>query len=209
MKIVKYFFVFLFLFSCQTRDAEQDSARAKRLSHIGDETRGGEDRIMDRSAELRRLREERSQVISATLKDRYEGVSYGDYGDGACEERESCQQICDDLVSYSRRKKCYRSPQRLVEDLEDALFTLIRISEVNSVPISASLLAGIFDIDEDLLLYLVKEQMSEGDLRSFLTWIAINEDISEVFLREDRSSDVLEEAFEKLAEFQESVSRSK
>ena len=197
----------MFLLSCQLGDLNQDSARDRRLSFLEDEE---EDRgFLDRSEELRRLRSDRSKVVSATLKDRYEGVPYGDYEGEDCKEDESCRLVCDDLISYSRRNRCYNSPKGLVEDLEEALFALIRISDVDSVPISANLLAGIFDIDESLMTYMVKEQMSEGDLKSFLAWVAINEDISRVFLNEDRSSDVLEEAFEKLAEAQEDVSRSK
>ena len=200
----------MFLSSCQPGSLEQNSARDRRLNRAGQDSKTNQDnRHLDRSAELRRLRSARSKVVSATLENRYKGVSYGDYDGRECEEYESCKDICDDLVSSSRRKKCYNSPQALVEDLENAIFELIRISDIDSVPISADLLAGIFDIDEDLLLYLVKEQMSEGDLRSLLAWVAINEDIAEVFLTEDRSSDVLEEAFEKLAESQEGVTRSK
>ncbi|MCZ0933223.1 MAG: hypothetical protein OXJ52_08735 [Oligoflexia bacterium] len=209
MRLFKYFFVFIFLLSCQPGDMEQDSARARRLGSPADEEREKDRGFLDRSSELRRLRNDRSKVISATLEDRYEGIPYGDYEGRDCEESESCKGICDDLVSYSKRKRCYNSPQGLVEDLENALFDLIRISDVNSEPISANLLAGIFHIDEDLLMYLVKEQMSEGDLRIFLAWVAINEDISKVFLNEDKSSDILEEAFEKLAEAQDGVTRGK
>ena len=210
MRFFKYFFVFIFLFSCQPKDLAQDSARARRLAPAAEEREKDKDNsYLDRSAELRRLRGDRSKVVSATLEDRYKGVSYGDYDGKKCEKNKSCKGACDDLVSYNRRRKCYNSPQGLVEDLESALFELIRISDLDNVPISASLLAGIFDLDEDLIVYLVKEQMNEGDLKSFLAWVAINEDISEVFLNEDRSSDVLEEAFEKLAEFQEGVTRGK
>ena len=211
MKLFKYFFVVIFLWSCQPNNMEQDSARARRLGAPADreeEVDRGRD-FLDRSTELRRLRNDRARVISATLEDRYEGVPYGDYEGRDCEESESCKELCDDLVSYSKRRKCYNSPEGLVKDLENALFDLIRISDPNSTPISVNLLAGIFDIDEDLLMYLVKEQMSEGDLRSFLAWVAINEDISKVFLNEDRSSDILKEAFEKLAEAQDGVTRGK
>ena len=208
MKGFKYFFVFFFLFSCGPKESEQDSSRARRLGRADDRSERDR-RSLDRSDELRRLRSDRSKFISSSLKNRYEGVPYGDYGGEDCEESESCKQICDDLISYSRRRTCYNSPHKLIKEIESALFALIRISDVDSVPISASLLAGIFDIDEDLLHYLVKKNMSEGDLRSFLAWVAINEDISKVFLNEDRSSDILEEAFEKLAEFQDDVSRGK
>ena len=207
MRFFKFIFICVFLFSCQPRETEQDQSRAKRFEAVKKEER--ESRFSDRSEELRRLRSERAKVVSSTLEKRYEGIPYGDYSGRDCEEDESCQNICDDLVSYKRRNKCYNSPIGLVEDVEEALFALIRISDVESVPVSANLLAGIFDIDESLMTYLVDKQMSEGDLRSFLAWVAINEDISKVFLNEDRSSDVLELAFEKLAESQEDVTRGK
>ena len=204
----------MFFSSCEPKDSEeQNSGRDRRFKALKDEDKGREDRenssFVNREAELRRLRSERSNFISSTLEDRYEGVGYGSYSGEDCEENESCKEICDDLISYKRRKSCYRSPEDLVKSIESALFELIRISDLDSVPISASLLAGIFDLYEDLLLYLVKKQMSEGDLRSFLAWVAVNEDIAEVFLNEDKSSDVLEEAFERLVEFQDDVSRNK
>ena len=215
MKFFKYFFVFLFLLSCQPGKLDQNSSRERRLSAGLDKDKDSdnekesekEKKPLDRSAELRRLRTERSKVVSANLEDRYQGVAYGDYGGDDCDEDKACKSICDDLVSFKRRKQCYNSSQVLVEKLEEALFALIRISDLDSVPISPNLLAGIFDIDEDLMVYTVKEQMSEGDLRSFLAWVAINEDIAEVFLNKDKDSDVLQEAFEKLAEFQEDVKK--
>ena len=204
------FFIFIFLSSCEPKDSEeQNSARDRRFKQVEDEERDRDEGSVSREAELRRLRSDRSKFITSTLEDRYEGVAYGDYGGEECEESESCKQICDDLISYKRRRACYNSSEALVKSIESALFELIRISDLDSVPISSSLLAGIFDLDEDLLMYLVKEQMSEGDLRSFLAWVAVNADIAEVFLNEDRSSDILEEAFEKLAEFQDGFSRNK
>ena len=208
MKFFKYFVVFLFLMSCEPGELDQNSSRQRRLSDLDkDSGNEKEKKPLERSAELRRLRNDRSKVVSANLENRYQGAAYGDYDGEDCDEDPSCKLICDDLVSYKRRTKCYNSPQSLVEELEEALFALIRISDLNSVPISPNLLAGIFDIDESLMTYMVKEQMSEGDLRSFLAWVAINKDIAEVFLNEDRSSDVLEEAFEKLAESQEDVEK--
>ena len=211
MKKVFYCFcIFVFLSACEPKDSdEQNSSRDRRFNLVEDEDRDRGGSFLNREAELRRLRSDRSKFISSTLEDRFEGVGYGDYSGEDCDENESCKEICDDLISYSRRRVCYRSPEGLVRSIESALFELIRISDLDSVPISGSLLAGIFDLDEDLLMYLVKRQMSEGDLRSFLAWVAVNEDIAEVFLKEDKSSDILEEAFERLAEFQDDVSRNK
>ena len=211
MKFFKCIFIFLFLFSCQPSENDQDSARDRRFGDRNledDKDRNRDNRSFDRSAELRRLRSDRSKVVTAVLDDRYEGIPYGDYAGRDCGEDRSCRDICDDLISHNRRKKCYNSPIDLVEDLEEALFTLISISDIDSVPISPSLMAGIFDIDESLLEYLVK-RMSEGSLRSFLAWVAINRDISYVFLNKDRSSDILKKAFERLAESQDGVTRSK
>ena len=208
MNFLKYFLVILFfLVSCQ---GEERSRRDRRFRQANEERENRDFLNRDRSAELRRLRGDRGDtIIQSNLEERYEGISYKDYEGRDCKTSKECIQLCDDIVSYGRRNRCYNSPQGLVEDLEDGLFQLLSISNIESVSISPNLLAGIFYIDEELLDDIVEEEMSVGDLRSFLAWVAINSDISQVFKKEDRSSDILKTAFERLAENEEGVSKGK
>ena len=49
--------------------------------------------------------------------------------------------------------------------------------------------------------------MGEGDLKSFLAWVALNEDIAEVLDKKDGSANILEEAFQQLGKHQEGVTK--
>ena len=154
-----------------------------------------------RSTELRRLKAGSSNpVIRSILENRYKNPSSYSYGGATCEDVSSCLGICDDVFSrYSR--KCERAPAEFIESLNDNLYKLLNISDLDEVGIDPAFITAIIDFDKDLLIDLIKKNMSEGDLKTFLAWIAVNEKIAEAFSEEYRSRDVLEEAFEKLGEF--------
>ena len=163
----------------------------------------------NRDEELRRLKRG-SDEISAELEHRFDGGFYYDAYDGEeCEESEACMGICDSFpFARKSKKKCYNSPRAFVEKLEDAVFTLLNICEADSVDISPGLMAGMLDMDVGEVAELVEDRMSEGDLKSFLAWVAVNEDIAEVFLKEDRRSEVMEKAFKKLGRFQPEANKA-
>ena len=148
--------------------------------------------------ERRRLRNN-DRIIFSTVPDRY-GNSRSDYGDydpdDRCEDYESCREICDKTTRNERI--CYRHPRELVEDIQIGLFDIINISDAERVNASPALLKGIINIDKDLLLKVIKEEMSEGDIKSFLTWIAINKSIAAVLEDEDRRGEILKVAFKEL-----------
>ena len=73
---------------------------------------------------------------------------------------------------------------------------------MDPVDIAPGLIAGMLDIRVELVSDLVKNKMSEGDLKSFLGWVAVRRDIAEVFLQEDRRSEVMKSAFRTLGELQ-------
>ena len=171
------------------------------------DTRGNLEDQNRRSAELRRLKRS-DRVIDSKLDHRFDGGFYYEGYDGKeCKESEACIAICDSQIPRKNRNRCYKSPRALVEKLEDGFFTLLNISEVKSVDINPGLIAGMLDINVDLVADLVEDQMSEGDLKSFLAWVAINEDIAEVFLAEDRRSEVMEKAFNALGGLQADARR--
>ena len=186
--------LFAFLFICTgCPDRSSDYRRRDTRDLDGDDAR---------SRERERLRSHSEDVIDSILDRRGSGSGgvYDEYDGPECRESESCKEICDDF--RSSRSECYRQPESLVRDLKDGLFELINISEVDSVEVSPSLFYGMLELDKDLIEDLIEDHMSEGDLKSFLAWIAINEDIASVMERADRRMEVLETAFKELGKLQ-------
>ena len=160
-----------------------------------------------RSRERDRLRNRSEEVIDSILDRRNAGSGgvYDEYDGPECSESESCKDICDDFKSA--RAKCYRQPESLVRDLKDGLYELINIGEVDSVRVSPSLFYGMLDMDKDLVEDLIEDHMSEGDIKSFLAWIALSEDIASVMKQADRRREVLETAFKELGKLQADSSK--
>ena len=201
MKIFKYILVSLFLFSCTPKDVDKQRYSNSDRDSRRDSTGDSRDQADYRSSTLRRLKVSSSPVVIQSFIDRrYSNPSYGYDGDN-CEKRRSCKDICDESFFRRYRKKCYRAPAEFIENLETDLFKLISISDLDSVDISPAFIEAMLDFDDDLLLDLIRENMSEGDLKTFLAWVAVNENISIAFLNEN-SDNVLERAFKELNEFQ-------
>ena len=154
-----------------------------------------------RSSEIRRLKTRR--VIKATLERRFDGGgSYSSQYDGrSCSRSDDCIALCKKWAP-KKRKQCERSPQAFVESLEDGFYILLNISDLDSVNISPDLMQGMLDVSESLIKDYVEEAMSEGDLKSFLAWVALNEDISDIFLKEDRRHLIIKAAFDRLGDYQ-------
>ena len=55
--------------------------------------------------------------------------------DPPCEETEDCLDICGRWVSSSRRSKCKKSPQDLVKAMEDGIWALLNIDDVDSLEV--------------------------------------------------------------------------
>ena len=144
----------------------------------------------------------RNRIIVSTVDDRFGGVGkdYKSYDSDKCGEYESCKDICDKTTRA--KKACYRQPRDLIEDVQNGLFDLINISDVDDVGMHAGLLQGILEFDKKLILKLVDDHMSEGDLKSFLVWIAVNKSIADVLEREDRRAQILALALKELGRYQ-------
>ena len=155
-----------------------------------------------RFRERNRLRSHSAEVIDSILDKRGSGASgvYREYDGPECGESERCREICADFKVSKR--DCYRQPESLVRDLKDGLFELINIAKPDSVRIGPALFYGMLDMDKDLIEDVIEDEMSVGDIKSFLAWIAINEDIASVLDRADRRLEILETAFKRLGEFQ-------
>ena len=175
----------------------------------GDNTRTGDDGDGSPRGEREIDRLKRDDlVIEAFLDRRFDGGYYYDsYTGEKCEEDSRCRYICENQVISKAKRRCLRAPKALVEDLDDGFYKLININDTDSVDISPALLAGMLDIHVDLVSKLIARKMSEGDIKSFLAWVALNEDISQVFYQEDRRVSALKEAFERLGDFQDDTSR--
>lgn len=206
MKLYKSLLIFFFIFSCTPKNIEEERGSRERNTNKETTERKTDRRESQRgsgrdyrSAELRRLKGSSSPVIRSFLESRYSNPSYN-YGGDDCGEISSCVDICERNFSSSFRRKCENAPAEFIKNLEEDLLKLISISDLDEVDISPAFITAVLDFDRDLLSDLIKQNMSEGDLKTFLAWIAVNENISEAF-EEDRSSrDVLEYAFEKLGE---------
>ena len=211
MKRHLFFMVCAFLLGCGGGDGEGERRSGPRERDRSDRAR---DRRGDLESEQARG-DERARlksgpvVIDSKLGKRYKGVGYGvkEYGGEDCGDFEDCREICDEITR--NEKRCYRAPEDMVRDMENGLFTLIRISEAKSVDVGPALMRGILQIEKKLVLDLVKDQMSAGDLKSFLAWVAINEDIAEIIEDEDSSNQILEAAFKELGKFQEGAANNR
>ncbi|MCY4512392.1 MAG: hypothetical protein OXB86_01740 [Bdellovibrionales bacterium] len=175
------------------------------------ERRRGDIRDLDgadaRLRERDRLRNRSEEFIDSILEKRDSGASgaYKEYDGPECGESERCREICEDFKVS--QKKCYQQPESLVRDLKDGLYELIRISKPDSVRVGPALFHGMLEMDKDLIEDLIEDEMSEGDIKSFLAWIAINEDIASVLDRADRQKTILKTAFKELGEKQEDSSQ--
>ena len=220
MKWIKLFLIVLLIVSCTAKDLDEGSEDRDRQTESRERDRDrdsssdeedDEDDRDSRRAELRNIGSSRDdREVRSTLDKRYTGsaISYDDYDSEKCERDSDCEDLCDDIFASRYRNKCYRSPREFVEELEEGLFTLININRVESVDISPAFIKGVLNIDESILVNLIEDKMSEGGIKRFLMWVAINEDIAQVFNDKDRSDKVLKAAFESLGEIEEPSSKS-
>ena len=181
-----------------TREDRLREVSKRDLSNQGKKDEDTEEDYREKS--LRRLKHSSKPVIRSFLKSKYSKKSYS-YGGKECGDLSSCRDICDETFSSSYRRRCESAPAEFIENLEEDLFKLINISDIDKVDINPAFIVAILDFDEDLLSDLVEENMSEGDLKSFLAWIAVNEKVATAFESERSSRKILEEAFEKLGDF--------
>ena len=188
-----FFFVLIFAFApwfgCGGGGNGEEDAAAAEEAFLPKNPEG-------RDGEIRRLRRSSAPYrIGAEVRRRYSGerdysLDYDedDYEGPECETKAACKDICQRLVSSGRRTRCYKKPILLVEALDQAVFTLLSLSDVRSDPISPSLFYALFEMDRQIVPDLVrKDKMSEGDLRSFLAWTALNRDIARIIEDKDRS----------------------
>ena len=205
MKYIKYFLLIVFVFSCTPKNIDEDQeGREDRPREISSGNQNGDNDKGDdedyREQALRRLKNNSTPVIRSFLESKYSKPSY-DYTGGDCGDLSSCRKICDNTFSSSYRRRCASAPAEFIENLEEDLFKLINISDIDEVDISPAFITAALDFDEDLLSDLIEENMSEGDLKSFLAWIAVNKKVATAFENDRSSRKILEKAFEKLGDF--------
>ena len=185
-------------------DSEKDKEKIEKFIEDAD----------TREEVINRLKGRNSSGIPTTIRDRYQGdrdysVDYDltQYDGPVCEEIEACKDMCQRLVSSSRRNRCYEKPYRLVEALEDGVVKLLSLFDHKSEVISPAIFYALLDLDRNIISNLIrKDNMSEGDLRFFLAWVAFNRDIARILYDEDRS--VLKDAFKTLGQYQKDKSKS-
>lgn len=203
---MKKFFYYIFccsLFFFLSCIGNQEGDRTPERRERQRDSRGDLNDRDNRDSEIQRLKGG-DRRIDSKLDRRYDGgFYYEDYDGKKCSEDEDCMDICDSRrIPRASRRKCYSSPKALIENIEDGFRTLVSIETVEDLNMEPALLAGILDLSVEIVVELVEEKMSVGDLKSFLAWVAVREDIAEVFLEEDRRSKVMEEAFKALGDLQ-------
>ena len=208
MNFFKYFFSFSILFlitSCLSENQNDDRPRKPR---VYDNQIQNNPKPSDRDPKLVQQSSTKDKVIEATIDSRYEGAFVNDsYGGEKCRDHSDCEAFCENspYIPYKGESKCRRSSRALVESIEEGIYTLLNISNIRSVNVSAGLIKGMFYISSDIIEDLIESNMSQGDLKSFLAWVAVNDDISSVFLEEDRNSVIIGKAFERLGNLQTNI----
>ena len=197
------YFLLLFIFiplSCSKDDGTPTPPR-DRDDRVTVRDRDPVTPVRDREQERQRLK--RNIILESTVDRRYSGVDRFDYSGGrACEDYVDCEKVCDSIMGRGS-SRCYRLDRDLVYDIKDALLTLRNINEVDSVNIDAYTFGAILNTDKGVIEDLVEDKMSEGDLKSFLAWVAINDDIAETLANEDRKGGIIKSAFEELGRYQQ------
>lgn len=146
-----------------------------------------------------------SQYSCRNKPSNYYNKRYNRNKGSRCRDDSNCSEICRNInISRLNRTECLNAPIEVITKIEAGVTELINISDVKNVNIDASLISGILDIDY-VMKDIIEKQMSEGDLKSFLAWIALNQDIASVFLCESRSK-IPEISFERLGKFQADTS---
>ena len=222
LKIFKWLSIIsiVFLFSClkenmtSTVDESPETPKAEIITNNDKE----EDERVEAEAkkEAERSLRERDRlkpnlVLRTDTSSRYSSGSSSSTssftGGRECDEYSACKSICDRIMRTGR-SRCYRFSYNIVEDMEDALFTIRNIDEADRVNIDPFIFDAILTADKRIISDLVEDEMSEGDLKSFLAWVALNDDIADVLEENDRSGNILEEAFKQLGKFQEGATKN-
>jgi len=189
-----------------------DDSKADRRQDEADRRPDEADRRQDEAdsdyAEIERRRLRGDFALKTTVDSRYSSGSASSFsGLRECGDSLDCKDICNRIIKGSK-SKCYSFSESVVEEMEEAFLT-IRNIESDRVNIDPYIFEAILTASRSTLEDLVEDEMSEGDLKSFLAWVAINEDIAEVLDKKDRSGQILEEAFKQLGEHQEgAISKS-
>ncbi|MGI9549107.1 MAG: hypothetical protein ACR2M7_03935 [Bdellovibrionales bacterium] len=223
IKLFKYFFLatFFFLLSClndfnslnelpsedrvtTTAASSEEEEDEEEIEEDVDEDE--EDDAKDRTDDLRERERNRLKSdfsLRAKVDSRYSsGGSSSFKGDDTCKEFSACADLCDKIIEGSK-SKCLGFDFSIVEDMEDVLFTIRDIEDADRVSIDPYIFEALLDAGKSTIEDLVEDDMGEGDLKSFLAWVALNEEISEVLDKKDTSGKILEKAFYRLGKFQD------
>ncbi len=188
--------------SSVTKETPVDPAPAVEKVVTDDQLEKSEKKV---ESERRRLKQ--NLVLKTDVDDRYSTTNSSSSftGNRECGDYDDCRVICDRIKRNNSR--CFSYSYNIVEDMEQALLTIRNIDEVNRVDIDPYIFEAILTLGTSVLSDLIEDTMSEGDLKSFLAWVALNEDIARVLSNKDRSGKILEKAFDELGRLQDGVTK--
>ena len=126
------------------------------------------------------------------------------YSGTACEDltgrdQDDCEEICKDIYSGDRgaRRECEELPEDLIEALEEVYELLEDANEDDFAGIDAELFDTYLNIGISGLEEII-EDYSNKDAEEFLYWLIEDEEIGEIFRKEDDDYQALESVFEQL-----------
>lgn len=186
----------------QAQKAEESAKKTARATNNTERRSGNASNNSSNSRRRTNLKYKNS--LESNVDGRYSlsRIAKRDYrGEKECGDDSNCYRKCASITGgSSEQKRCGKLPVFIVEDIEEAVLTLRNIEDASSVRIEPLILAEMIDLGSNFFKDLIEDNMSEGDIKTFLAWIAINEDISRIFAEEDRSHKTIKTAVEKLAE---------
>ena len=127
---------------------------------------------------------------------RRERTNCREIGSSPCEGNADCEDICDDIFSSSKARKCKALNVSLVEDFENIFYILDEGEEFDSI--NDETLDCLLDISETEFAKEVGK-LNSGDIKDFLEVVAEEEDLAHVLASEDDDHKILEKLLDKLS----------
>ena len=151
----------------------------------------------EREYEEKRQRDtDRDNVIRNT-RTRYSGRACEDL---TGREQDDCEDICKEIYSGDRgaRRECEELEIDLIEDLEEVYELLEDANDDDFASIDPELFDTYLNIGISGLEEII-EDYSSKDAEEFLYWLIEDEEIGEIFRKEDDDYQALENVFEQLS----------
>ena len=118
-----------------------------------------------------------------------------------CDDSIECSDLCEQMFPRDTRSKCNNLPEDMVETLFESYRHLqnIREDSLNDV-VDPSALATLINIDNEVILNLVRDEWGVRDMESFLNWSASSPVVIQVLDDEDDNFEIFNRILLELSE---------